>query len=273
MGTLKSELEFEHLLEDVGDFGKYQKRLIIFFLIPSAALLPWFTMNILFLVFTPDHWCNVPEVAASNLSIEIQRNIIAPLDKSSCYRYDLNYTDFLKTGSFHVKNDTPLVECDNGWQYDTTHFQETAASKWNMVCKDEHYPSFVMTLTNVGSIFGTPIYGTLSDKIGRKPVFFIVILVTAMTAISSILMTDFTAFLVLRTINGSLMPSVFQLPFIILQRTPHETKALRKGLTPDEIANLLRELSERMNWGSNLDSNEDIRLSESNCEESGESQM
>ncbi|GFS37742.1 hypothetical protein TNIN_334201 [Trichonephila inaurata madagascariensis] len=129
MGTLKSELEFEHILEDVGDFGKYQKRLIIFFLIPSAALLPWFTMNILFLVFTPDHWCNVPEVAASNLSIEIQRNIIAPLDKSSCYRYDLNYTDFLKTGSFHVKNDTPLVECDNGWQYDTTHFQETAASK------------------------------------------------------------------------------------------------------------------------------------------------
>ncbi|GFQ70621.1 hypothetical protein TNCT_383322, partial [Trichonephila clavata] len=81
--------------------------------------------------------------------------------------------------------------------------------------QDEHYPSFVMTLTNVGSIFGTPIYGTLSDKIGRKPVFFIVILVTAMTAISSILMTDFTAFLVLRTINGSLMPSVFQLPFII----------------------------------------------------------
>ncbi|XP_054723820.1 organic cation transporter 1-like [Uloborus diversus] len=52
--------------------------------------------------------------------------------------------------------------------------------------------------------------------IGRKPVFFLVILVTAITAISSVLMTNFTVFLVLRTINGSLMPSVFQLPFIIL---------------------------------------------------------
>ncbi|GIY30768.1 hypothetical protein CEXT_691221 [Caerostris extrusa] len=182
MSALKSQFEFENLLEEVGDFGKYQKRLITLFLIPSAALLPWFTMNILFLVFTPDHWCNVPEVSSSEL---------------------------------YVKNGTPVVECDKGWQYDSTHFEETAASKWNMVCKDEHYPSFVMTLTNVGSIIGTPIYGTLSDKIGRKPVFFIVILVTAMTAISSVLMTNFTAFLVLRTINGSLMPSVFQLPFII----------------------------------------------------------
>ncbi|XP_055946456.1 carcinine transporter-like [Argiope bruennichi] len=216
MGTLKSELEFENLLEDVGDFGKYQKRLIIFFLIPSAALLPWFTMNILFLVFTPDHWCNVPEVAASNLPLEVQRSIIAPQDQSSCFRYDLNYTEFLMLGDLHVQNGTPIIPCDSGWQYDPTYFEETAASKWNMVCKDDHYPSFVMTLTNVGSIFGTPIYGTLSDRIGRKPVFFIVILVTAMTAISSILMTDFTAFLVLRTINGSLMPSVFQLPFIIL---------------------------------------------------------
>ncbi|GBL63584.1 hypothetical protein AVEN_94549-1, partial [Araneus ventricosus] len=129
MGSLKSELEFENLLEDVGDFGKYQKRLIIFFLIPSAALLPWFTMNILFLVFTPDHWCNVPEVASSNLSLEVQKSIIAPHERLSCYRYDLNYTEFLMRGDLHVKNETPIIPCDSGWQYDTTHFVETAASK------------------------------------------------------------------------------------------------------------------------------------------------
>lgn len=33
-----------------------------------------------------------------------------------------------------------------------------------MVCEDGHYNSFVLTLFNVGSIFGTPIYGMLSDK-------------------------------------------------------------------------------------------------------------
>ncbi|XP_035204413.1 organic cation transporter 1-like, partial [Stegodyphus dumicola] len=52
--------------------------------------------------------------------------------------------------------------------------------------------------------------------IGRKPVFFIVIFVTVVTAVASVLMSNFTAFLILRIINGSLMPSVFQLPYIIL---------------------------------------------------------
>ncbi|PRD28571.1 UNVERIFIED_CONTAM: hypothetical protein NCL1_31959 [Trichonephila clavipes] len=47
----------------------------------------------------------------------------------------------------------------------------------------------------------------------------------------------------------------------------------RKCLTPDEIANFLRELSENESDGgqlsySNLDSDEDIRLNENDCEES-----
>ncbi|GFW57936.1 uncharacterized protein TNCV_1418831 [Trichonephila clavipes] len=50
----------------------------------------------------------------------------------------------------------------------------------------------------------------------------------------------------------------------------------RKGLSTEEITNLLRELSENESDGgelssSNLDSYEDIKLSESKCEESEES--
>ncbi|GFT90694.1 hypothetical protein TNCV_4074721 [Trichonephila clavipes] len=48
-----------------------------------------------------------------------------------------------------------------------------------------------------------------------------------------------------------------------------------KGLSLDEISNLLRDLSENESGGgelscSNLDSNEEIRMSKSNCEESEE---
>ncbi|GFY06186.1 hypothetical protein TNCV_3108651 [Trichonephila clavipes] len=50
----------------------------------------------------------------------------------------------------------------------------------------------------------------------------------------------------------------------------------RKGLFPAEIVNLLREISENESAGgeascSNLDSDEDIRFSENDCEESEES--
>ncbi|GFV66430.1 organic cation transporter 1 [Trichonephila clavipes] len=85
-----------------------------------------------------------------------------------------------------------------------------------MVCDDAHYNSFVLTMYNVGSIIGTPIYGALSDKIGRKITFFITIVITTVSSIASVLMQDFTAFVVIKTINGSLMPCVFQLPYIII---------------------------------------------------------
>ncbi|GFW44872.1 uncharacterized protein TNCV_4511861 [Trichonephila clavipes] len=50
----------------------------------------------------------------------------------------------------------------------------------------------------------------------------------------------------------------------------------RKDLSPEEIANLLREISENESDGGelsccNFDSNEDIGLSESDCEEFEES--
>ncbi|GFX60190.1 uncharacterized protein TNCV_4533501 [Trichonephila clavipes] len=56
----------------------------------------------------------------------------------------------------------------------------------------------------------------------------------------------------------------------------HETRTHRKCLIPDELANLLQELSENESNGgylscSNLNSDEDMRLSESDCQEYQES--
>lgn len=209
-------MEFEDILLDVGDGGRYQNELILFFLLPSATLLPWFSMNVLFMVSVPEHWCNVPEVVRSNLTIEQQRDLISPPANPKCHMYDINYTDYLTSGIYTVPNDTTTRPCSNGWEYDKTNYDSTAATQWNMFCEDDHYTSFVLTLYNVGSIIGTPIYGSLSDRIGRKISFFITLTVTALSAVASVLMTDFTAFVIIKTINGSLMPSIFQLPYIII---------------------------------------------------------
>lgn len=127
MVSLKHDLEFEDILTDIGDYGKYQKRLILFFLFPSIALVPWFSMNNLFFVFIPEHSCFVPELANSNLSVELQQTLLSP-SNSSCMRYDLNYTEAISSGEFSLKNDTPVVPCGR-FLYDTTFYEETAASK------------------------------------------------------------------------------------------------------------------------------------------------
>ncbi|GFV16912.1 hypothetical protein TNCV_4365121 [Trichonephila clavipes] len=62
----------------------------------------------------------------------------------------------------------------------------------------------------------------------------------------------------------------------LVQSRNHKTVDHRKGLRPDEFANLLLEISENESDGSelsfsNLDSDEDIRLSKNDCEDSEES--
>ncbi|GIZ01287.1 organic cation transporter 1 [Caerostris extrusa] len=50
----------------------------------------------------------------------------------------------------------------------------------------------------------------------KSQYFFIIVTVTIISATASLMATNFIAFLVLRTINGGLMSSLFQLPFIIV---------------------------------------------------------
>ncbi|XP_035223439.1 carcinine transporter-like [Stegodyphus dumicola] len=146
--------------------------------------------------------------------------------------YDINYTDFLSNGIYTVPNDTATKPCIQGWQYDKTDYESTVATEWDLVCGDYHYTKFIQTMFSVGSILGTPMYGALSDRIGRKITFFITIIVTAVSAIGSVLMKHFTAFIVLKTINGSLMPSVYQLPYIIvLEIVAPEVRTQMNGIT------------------------------------------
>ncbi|CAL1289262.1 unnamed protein product [Larinioides sclopetarius] len=85
-----------------------------------------------------------------------------------------------------------------------------------MVCGDSHYSSLALTLTNVGGAFGTFTYGALGDRIGRKPVFFIILTVTIVSASASFLVTNFKAFLAFRILNGTITAALFTLTLVIV---------------------------------------------------------
>ncbi|GFY52502.1 organic cation transporter 1 [Trichonephila inaurata madagascariensis] len=208
-------MEFEDILIQVGGYGKFQRNLTIFFLIPVSCVLPCFWMNFIFMVSVPDHWCHVPEL--SNLSIAQQRMLISPPGNPSCSMYNMNYSQVLDAESFMEANNTDvIVPCIHGWQYDKQNYDATASTKFDLVCDKSHYPSLLLTLQNVGSLIGTPIYGILSDKFGRKLLFLILAIIISSTEIASVLVNDFMIFAVLRTINGSVLPSMFTSAFVLI---------------------------------------------------------
>lgn len=90
----------------------------------------------MFMVYTPDHWCHVQELA--DLPPQVQHRLIRPRISNrydSCYMYDIDYKNISKTLELPV-NDTnllPIKKCSNGWVYDEAYFKETAVTKvsWN----------------------------------------------------------------------------------------------------------------------------------------------
>lgn len=69
-GEGESILDFDELLPYVGEFGTYQK-LLFLLMIPFAFFVAWVYFSQIFMGLTPEyHWCLVPELMNSNLTLE-----------------------------------------------------------------------------------------------------------------------------------------------------------------------------------------------------------
>lgn len=125
-------MEFEDILKQVGDYGRYQKRLLFLFLVPSSVIFSLLCMNTFFMLSEPDHWCTVDEIShlPKDEQIFFSRPFIKDskedtIDKSSkdgskeakellpdkCHKYDINYR---YVASLYDKNMTKDIMKMNG---------------------------------------------------------------------------------------------------------------------------------------------------------------
>ncbi|XP_037048393.1 organic cation transporter protein-like isoform X2 [Bradysia coprophila] len=54
------------------------------------------------------------------------------------------------------------------YDYDRSIFTETIKTTWNLVCEQEHWANFSQTVFMSGILIGSFLFGTLSDKFGRR---------------------------------------------------------------------------------------------------------
>ncbi|GFY79488.1 organic cation transporter 1 [Trichonephila inaurata madagascariensis] len=209
-------MTFAKILEDVGDFGPYQKKLLVFFFIPCFTVLPWFSMHVIFLTGIPGHWCYVPEIAKSNLSLEMQKALIMPPSDPRCSMYDVNYTEILLSHNPNFNNETPTKPCDKGWFYENSEFDQTAVTEWDLVCKDDHYVNLLLSTTFIGIFLGSQFFSSLSSKIGRKPTFLISALIIAVSDVGSSVNHYFLMVVLLRILQGTAISSIYSTPYALI---------------------------------------------------------
>ncbi|XP_026477381.1 carcinine transporter-like [Ctenocephalides felis] len=171
----------------------------------------------------PDHWCYVPGRENTNFTLQEWKNITLPIDRdngdreifSSCLMYNIsNFPD--------GRNDSGVIGCQHGYEYDKTWFVQTAPSQQDWVCDRELYVTNAFASSKIGEVLGTFMFGQLGDAIGRKPVFYISIVTIITGRVLSALTSSWYSFFLLAAALGNLsITPIFQCPLVISMEISH----------------------------------------------------
>uniref|UniRef100_A0A671WWK3 Major facilitator superfamily (MFS) profile domain-containing protein n=1 Tax=Sparus aurata TaxID=8175 RepID=A0A671WWK3_SPAAU len=185
--------DFDELTSFLGDYGLFQ---IVIIVLLSLAAIPtgYMAVIVVFVSDTPEYHCKESISSTRNGTDVEQRSWIGP---DSCSRYKLNGS---WTETAGLSNDTE--QCVDGWVFSTEIYSSTVVSEWDLVCEHAWKVPLSTSLFFVGVLIGSFISGPISDRFGRKPVFFITMVLQSVTALIQAASVSWVMFCVLNCLKG-----------------------------------------------------------------------
>uniref|UniRef100_A0A8C3G3J6 Major facilitator superfamily (MFS) profile domain-containing protein n=1 Tax=Cyclopterus lumpus TaxID=8103 RepID=A0A8C3G3J6_CYCLU len=155
--------DYEDSVAFLGQWGRFQQ--VVFFLLCSSILPNGFGgFSVVFLTDAPRHHCLVPEV--------------------------------------NLTQDWSNEGCVDGWSYSRDVYQSTIVSEFDLVCREQWKQPFTSTVFLLGVLVGSFFSGQLSDRFGRKPVFFGTMALQTIFSFFQLFSTSWIVFAILAFING-----------------------------------------------------------------------
>ncbi|XP_068456278.1 organic cation/carnitine transporter 2-like [Clinocottus analis] len=201
--------DYEDAVAFLGQWGRFQQ--VVFFLL-CASILPngFGAFSVVFLTDAPRHHCLVPDV---NLT-EDWRDAIIPIEVvngkqqlSRCSRFRLDVVRNFSARGFIPGRDVNLTDveqegCVDGWSYSRDVYQSTIVSEFDLVCREQWKQPFTSTVYYLGVLVGAFFSGQLSDRFGRKPVFFATMALQTIFAFFQVFSPSWLAFAILSFISS-----------------------------------------------------------------------
>ncbi|XP_071136949.1 organic cation transporter protein-like [Mytilus edulis] len=186
---MKQKLKFDDVIELLGGFGMYQKRLYLLVVIPAM----WCAIMTIITVFTvgeQDHRCKIPGLANDSYKHhDVYTNNSAPklFDEECSIVVNI-------TGNVTKK-------CDS-WVYDTSVFTSTLVSEFDLVCDRKILQSHASMGIFAGALVGSALFGTIGDIFGRKIATCLSLMFMFGAHLGTVFIPNYFSFIIMRFISG-----------------------------------------------------------------------
>ncbi|XP_077347346.1 solute carrier family 22 member 13-like isoform X1 [Lithobates pipiens] len=202
--------EFGEILQNVGEFGRFQK-FLVFQMCLLSFLNSFHMFGQVFMGISVPHHCNTSWILEKNpnLTEEYQLNLTIPHYTEGSYEQCLMYTPVdwdIESIERYGLNSTEV--CQDGWVYDMSQQKSTLVTEFDLVCHRKEQKDLSQSIHMLGLLIGSVIFGHLGDRIGRRPVMLISILMMFSFGVGAAFVPYFYVYMILRCMVGIGMAGV-----------------------------------------------------------------
>ncbi|CAB4057004.1 SLC22A4_5 [Lepeophtheirus salmonis] len=174
---------FDDVLIKYGEFGNYQKFIYILYSCPyiftSMQLMGW-----------------------TFVGVELPHRCLEPHENISTVLY--NSSGLEEVSSCFINGNETCSE----YVYDTQMIGDSVVKEWDLVCEDKEKIARIGSSPMIGYLLGGIIFGTLSDKIGRKFTFLLSVTLLFISSGACAFAHSAFVFMILRFIVGIAIPGI-----------------------------------------------------------------